>query len=111
MSEDFDAPAWHLKNKAKWGPEFTARHERTIALLGKKVQVKLDAEVVVRGIFLGFGEGGDVELLCDDTFVHYCWPMLEVEEAERQESPPATAEGDRADDETQTERSGEIPGT
>ncbi len=81
MSEDFDAPAWHLKNKAKWGPEFTARHERTIRLLGKQVRVKLDAETVVTGIFLGFGEGGDVEILVGDSFVHYCWPMLEIDEA------------------------------
>jgi len=81
VSDDFDAPAWHLENKAKWGPEFTARHERTIRLLGKQVRVKLDAETVVTGIFLGFGSGGDVEILVGDGFVHYCWPMLEIEDA------------------------------
>lgn len=78
--DDFDAPAWHLKNKERWGPEFTARHERTIRLLGKKVRVKLGPETVVHGIFLGFGSGGDVEILESDGFVHFCWPMLDVEE-------------------------------
>lgn len=80
VSAEFDAPAWHLKNKARWGPEFTARHERTVALLGKKVRVTLGPETIVHGIFLGFGEGGDVEILESDGFVHYCWPMLEIEE-------------------------------
>jgi hypothetical protein len=81
VSAEFDAPAWHLKNKARWGPEFTARHARTVALLGRKVRVTLDAETVVHGIFLGFGSGGDAEILEDDGFVHYVWPMLEIEEA------------------------------
>jgi hypothetical protein len=81
VSEDFDAVAWHRKRKAEqWDPEVTARHARTTALLGKKVQVTLDTERIVYGIFLGFGEGGDVEILEDDGFVHYCWPMLEIEE-------------------------------
>jgi hypothetical protein len=78
--DDFDAPAWHLANKARWDPEVTERHQRTVTLLGRKVEVKLDAEVLVRGIFLGFGEGGDAEILEDDGFVHYCWPMLAVVE-------------------------------
>jgi hypothetical protein len=89
MSTDpvFDAPAWHLKNKDKWGPEFTARHARTVALLGKRVRVTLDAETVVSGIFLGFGSGGDVEILEADGFVHYCWPMMEIKEDGMPEMP------------------------
>jgi hypothetical protein len=81
VEDDFDTPAWHLSNKERWGPELLARHERTVAFLGKRVRVKLNAETVVTGIFLGFGSGGDVEILEDDGFVHFCWPMLEIEEA------------------------------
>ncbi|AQT25777.1 RNA binding protein [Mycobacterium phage EniyanLRS] len=53
-------------------------------LLGKRVVVILeqgDCEMVVSvGQLLGFGDGGDVEILEDDGFVHYCWPMLDVRE-------------------------------
>jgi hypothetical protein len=33
---------------------------------------------VVVGKFLGFGQGGDFEILDDCGDIHYCWPMLEV---------------------------------
>lgn len=36
-------------------------------------------DVVTEGILLGFGEGGDFEILEDDGFVHFCWPMLKIE--------------------------------
>ena len=53
------------------------------ALLGKQVQVTLGENVIARGQLLGFGEGGDFELLEDDGCVHYCWPMLEISERDR----------------------------
>jgi hypothetical protein len=49
-------------------------------LLGKQVRVKLDTNVVAEGKLLGFGDEGTFELLGDDGFVHYCWPMLDIEE-------------------------------
>lgn len=49
-------------------------------LLGRRVRVTLDTSVIVTGQLLGFGEGGDFEILEDDGFVHYCWPMLDVAE-------------------------------
>lgn len=53
--------------------------------LGKQVEVLLaidgdGSKVVARGQLLGFGEGGDFEILEDDGFVHYCWPALEMRE-------------------------------
>jgi hypothetical protein len=34
---------------------------------------------IVTGVLLGFGEGGDFEILDeDDGTVHYCWPMLDI---------------------------------
>lgn len=53
---------------------------RSRELLGKRVTVKLDANVIVTGLLLGFGNGGDFEILEDDGFVHYCWPMLSIAE-------------------------------
>jgi hypothetical protein len=50
------------------------------ALLGKQVVVTLGPAVIVEGRLLGFGEGGEFEVLCDDGFVHYCWPMLDIED-------------------------------
>jgi len=54
--------------------------ERT--LLGRQVEVHLGDEdgerIVIRGQLLGFGQGGDFEILCDDGMIHYCWPMLNV---------------------------------
>jgi hypothetical protein len=50
------------------------------ALLGKQVVVTLGPATIVEGKLLGFGEGGDFEVLEDDGFVHYCWPMLDIED-------------------------------
>ena len=53
-------------------------------LLGKRVKVTLvygddkSPAIVSVGKFLGFGGSGECEILEDDGFVHYCWPMLEV---------------------------------
>lgn len=53
---------------------------RAKSLLGKRVKVQLwNKHVVVEGQFLGFGDGGDFEILEDDGLVHYCWPMLDIE--------------------------------
>ena len=69
-------------------PDIT-NHERVVALLGKRVRVTLsyggypDPEspaAISEGIFLGFGQGGDLQIQEDDGFVHYCWPMLDIEE-------------------------------
>ena len=58
------------------------------SLLGEQVRVVLGYEsvndeqgipTVCEGQLLGFGDGGDFEILEDDGFVHYCWPMLKVE--------------------------------
>jgi hypothetical protein len=58
------------------------------SLLGQQVRVTLGYEplggergdpVVTTGKLLGFGQGGDFEILEDDGFVHYCWPMLKIE--------------------------------
>ncbi len=64
--------------------------DKVIALLGRYVRVTLDhggypdpktPSVIVQGQFLGFGDGGDIEILTEDGFTHYCWPMLEIEAA------------------------------
>jgi len=47
-------------------------------LLGKRVRVKLDENVVQEGTLLGFGEGGDIEIEGDDGLVWSGWPALEV---------------------------------
>ena len=66
-------------------------HAEIVTLLGKRVKVTLDhggypdpatPAVITEGTFLGFSEGGELEVLEDDGFVHYCWPMLHVELAE-----------------------------
>lgn len=55
-------------------------------LLGKRVKVTLVRPeddtpwTIAVGQLLGFGDGGDFEILQDDGFVHYCWPMLDIEE-------------------------------
>lgn len=48
--------------------------------LGKRVRVRLAETTIVTGTLLAFGDGGDFEILEDDGFVHFCWPMLEIEE-------------------------------
>jgi len=58
-------------------------HGRLVPLLGKQVKVTLsedDPQGVSVGQFLGFGDGGDLEILEHDGFVHHCWPLLHVEE-------------------------------
>jgi hypothetical protein len=58
------------------------QHQRS--LLGKRVTVSLSetGSVIVTGTLLGFGNGGDAEILEDDGLVHYCWPALRMEEAD-----------------------------
>jgi hypothetical protein len=56
------------------------------ALIGKQVVVTLDypaagPPVIARGVLLGMGTGGDVEVLEDDGMVRYCWPALKIEAA------------------------------
>lgn len=70
-----------IPKSARPGPGDYAR-----SLLGQQVRVVLGYEtpggevpVITEGQLLGFGQGGDVEILEDDGFVHYCWPMLKVE--------------------------------
>lgn len=57
-------------------------------LLGQQVRVTLGYEpcndergipTITEGRLLGFGQGGDFEILEDDGFVHYCWPALKIE--------------------------------
>lgn len=56
------------------------------ALLGKKVKLTYryedrDKEALISvGVLLGVGDGGDFEILEEDGFVHYGWPMLHIEE-------------------------------
>lgn len=57
------------------------------SLLGKRVRVTLaypDREnavsTVATGILLAFGDDGEFEILDDGGFMHYCWPMLDIEE-------------------------------
>lgn len=61
--------------------------EQVTALLGKRVKVTLDnggtvPAAIVEGQLLAFGDEGSFEVLQDDGFVHYCWPMLDIEEAQ-----------------------------
>lgn len=56
--------------------------EDRVYYLGRRVKVKLSDTMICEGKLLGFGDGGTLELLEDDGFVHYCWPMLDVEEVE-----------------------------
>ena len=70
----------------KDGPSQPGEYARS--LLGQQVRVVLDYDPpgdtggvarVTEGQLLGFGQGGDFEILEDDGFVHYCWPMLRIE--------------------------------
>lgn len=53
-------------------------------LLGKQVRVQIDIDgaekMIVEGQLLGFGDGGDFEILCDDGMVYHAWPMLTIKE-------------------------------
>ena len=62
----------------------TTRDEAA-AFLGKRVRVTLDRPThepvqIVEGKLLALGEDGTFEVLEDDDFVHFCWPMLKIEE-------------------------------
>ena len=55
-------------------------------LLGKRVRVTYDRPEhgparIVEGTLLHFCETGEFTVMHDDGFVHYCWPMLDIEEA------------------------------
>lgn len=56
--------------------------------LGKKVKVTLSQDeslaAIVTGTLLGFGDGGVFEILEEDGFVHYCWPLLDMEELDEE---------------------------
>jgi len=53
-------------------------------LLGKQVIVTLQdsPKVIARGRLLRFGDDGEFVLQDDEGFVHYAWPMLNIEEFE-----------------------------
>lgn len=63
------------------------------ALLGKRVRVHLEEKVVVTGILLGFGTSGEFEVIEADGDVHYCWPLLSIEEDRNEPFPPGRREG------------------
>lgn len=56
-----------------------------LKFLGRQVIVTLDSipgnPMITMGRLLAFGSDGSFEILKDDGFVHYCWPMLKIEEA------------------------------
>lgn len=64
-----------------FGANVLAEHLRKTRLLGKRVRVKLAEDKITEGIFLAFGDEGTFEIEEDDGFVHYCWPLLDIEEA------------------------------
>lgn len=51
-------------------------------LLGKRVRITLDSNVVIEGKFLGFGTDGQFQIDPEDNdgTIHYCWPLLDIEE-------------------------------
>lgn len=57
-------------------------------LLGKQVKVTLGLATIVHGRLLGFGEDGEFEVLEQDGVVHYCWPLLDIEEEDRGKDYP-----------------------
>lgn len=53
-----------------------------ISLLGKTVKVTLtydNPKHIAVGKLLAFGDDGEAQIEDEMGFVHYCWPMLEVE--------------------------------
>lgn len=55
-----------------------------VPLLGKQVRVTLahdtdDPKAIAEGKLLAFADSGEVTVQDEMGFVHYCWPMLEVE--------------------------------
>lgn len=55
--------------------------ELAVTLLGKHVRVTLAEKAIVEGRLLSFSEMGEFTVLDASGDVHYCWPMLHVEEA------------------------------
>lgn len=53
-------------------------------LLGKQVRVTLDndGKVVAEGRLLAFDDCGEAVVQDEMGFLHYCWPMLTVEEVD-----------------------------
>lgn len=65
--------------------------EEIQSLLGKHVRVVVsynDPEVVVEGKLLSFDEGGGFVVLDEMGFKHYCWPLLEIEEGQKEAPAP-----------------------
>jgi hypothetical protein len=62
------------------------RLEDARPLLGKRVSVTLtepdapEGLEVCQGTLLSFADSGEAVLVDRMGFVHYCWPMLDVEE-------------------------------
>jgi hypothetical protein len=64
-------------------------------LLGKQVTVTLGKkgvnpdgtaygeDAIISGQLLGFGEGGNFEILEDDGMIYHCWPALQIEPRSR----------------------------
>lgn len=50
-------------------------------LLGEQVEVSLDGQTVVAGRLLTVSDSGEVVLVDEAGFHHYCWPMLDIEVA------------------------------
>lgn len=50
------------------------------SLLGKPVRVKLDERVITYGVLLSFAEDGEVVIEDETGVIHWCWPMLDIEE-------------------------------
>lgn len=61
-------------------------YDKVRDLLGQRVKAFLTypdengTATIAVGTLIGFGQGGDFELLEDDGFVHYCWPLLDIEQ-------------------------------
>jgi hypothetical protein len=71
---------WPEAPSASWA-------DRNMALLGKQVRVTLDRPEhgpahVTNGRLLCFGDEGTLVIVQDDGFVHYAWPMLDIEACE-----------------------------
>lgn len=60
-------------------------------LLDRRVRLTLQHvpwREAVEGILLRVDIGGEAALLCDDHRVHYCWPVLEIENLEETMTEP-----------------------
>lgn len=61
--------------------------EEIRSFLGQRVRISYSQDngqfrEVSVGTFIGFSEGGDFEILEDDGFVHFCWPLLHIEKVD-----------------------------